>query len=195
MIVNLKLCHITILGVLSILSTHAQGRFESIAITLTSGQLVSSMELVESIADGHRTDLELILPQVVQTKISMVTIVQVSTTTIKEIVRVTETLSGTCAVAPVMTLLSIMKLMLTTNSLRLRLRSLFRLGMLLGCRPLRRVRPRYLVTSYRIRVNLKRKVEVNQKDFLIPILSLLLLAQDRATVSAFAQYRRSQYQK
>lgn len=101
MIVIFNLCQIAILGVWSMHVAYARGRFESIAITLTPGQFVSSMELVKSAADGHRTDLELNIPQVVKTEISLVTIVQVSTTTIKEVVRVTETLRGTCAAAPV----------------------------------------------------------------------------------------------
>lgn len=104
MIVDFNLCQIAILGVLSVHSAHAQERFESIAITLTPGQLVSTTELAESVTDGHRTNLELNIPQVIKTEISLVTIVQVSTTTIKEVVRVTETFSGTCTAASVYTL-------------------------------------------------------------------------------------------
>lgn len=104
MIVDFNPCQIVILSVLSIHLAHAQGLFESVAIILTAGQLVSSMELDESVTDGCRTKLELNIPQVIKTEISLVTIVQVSTTTVKEVVSVTETLSGTCAAAPVNTI-------------------------------------------------------------------------------------------
>lgn len=104
MIADFNLRQIAILGVLSIYLAHAQQLVESIAITLTAGQLVSSMELAESLTDGRRTNLDLNILQVIKTEISLVTIVQVSTTTIKEVVRVTETVRNTCAAAPVNTL-------------------------------------------------------------------------------------------
>lgn len=104
MIVDFNLCQIAIFGVLSIHSAHAQDRFESFAITLTPRQFVLTMRLAESVTDGHRTELALNVVQVVKTEISLVTIVQVSTTTIKEVVRVTETIRGTCAAVPVNTL-------------------------------------------------------------------------------------------
>ena len=106
MIIDFSLCQIAILGVLSIHSAHAQGRFESIAITLTPGQLVSSVQLFKTATDEHRTNLALTIPQVVKTEISLVTIVQVSTTTNREVVTVTETFSGTCA-APLVNMLSV----------------------------------------------------------------------------------------
>ena len=104
MIVDFNRCQIAILSVLSIHLAHAQEFFESIAIILTAGQLVLSMELAESVTDAHRTKLELNIPQVIKTETSLVTIVQVSTTTVKEVVSVTKTLSGTCAEAPVNTI-------------------------------------------------------------------------------------------
>jgi hypothetical protein len=93
---------IALLSVLSLQAAYAQDRFESIAITLAAGQFVSRNELDEPAADGYRTEvapLQLTVPEIVKTEISLVTIVQVSTTTIKQVVRVTETLSGTCAAA------------------------------------------------------------------------------------------------
>lgn len=104
MILYFILGKIAILGVLSIHLAHAQTLVESIAIILTAGQLVSSVELAEPLTDGRRTNLELNIPQVIRTEISLVTIVQVSTTTIKEVVRVTETLRETCVAAQVNTL-------------------------------------------------------------------------------------------
>lgn len=97
-----SLRRIALLGVLSLQTVYAQDRFESIAITLTAGQSVSRNEIDEPAADGYRTELaplQLTIPEIVKTEISLVTIVQVSTTTIKEVVRVTKTLSGTCAAA------------------------------------------------------------------------------------------------
>ena len=104
MILDFNLGRIAIFGALSIHLAHAQELVESIAIILTAGQLVSNVEMAEPLTDGRRTNLELNIPQVIKTEISLVTIVQVSTTTVKEVVRVTETLRETCAIAQVNTL-------------------------------------------------------------------------------------------
>ena len=101
MIVAFTLYRIAILGALSIHTACAQARFESVAITLTRNQCVSHFRVIESAADRHRTERTLKVPEVVKTEISLVTIVQVSTTTVTEVVRATETLRGKCDAAPV----------------------------------------------------------------------------------------------
>lgn len=99
MLIIYPLYYIATLGVLPIYAAHARGRFESIAITLTPVQFVPYFEIIEIVADCHRTEIVLSIPEVIKTEVSLVTIVQVSTTTVKEVVRVTETLSGICSAA------------------------------------------------------------------------------------------------